>query len=281
MVKIRDQRSLSCPGPRHTSSTSAPASSSAAESPSQIHTTYLVNPDSVRGVKVVGQRVDVSLADDRKSISVDTSGLPDRDVLAAHRRAPQPQGRTPRGLSGPLLDHRHHGTDPIDEVVIQHAVRVQVGELGSQRLPFDGKADGDYVDVFKVEDRATGVASEIAFAANGRRVDYQELLAEQAKRQLETYGRMHPTLHATVERAKARELIRVAVWLHAPEAKPFDKPAKGAIRKEPAQAAENRRYWESLTTRFAEEAKQLRLEVVGVETRRTRRVRRRARRCHP
>ena len=56
------------------------------------------------------------------------------------------------------------------------------------------------------------------------------------------------------------------MWLHAPEAKPFDKPAKGAIRKEPAQAVENRRYWESLTTRFAEEAKQLRLEVVGVET---------------
>ena len=44
--------------------------------PVEIRTTSVVNPDSVRGVKVAGQRVAVSLGDDRKSISVDTSGLP-------------------------------------------------------------------------------------------------------------------------------------------------------------------------------------------------------------
>lgn len=121
------------------------------------------------------------------------------------------------------------------ELRIEHAVRLSVGDLQVKRLLPGQKSDRGHVDVLKVVHRKTGVASELAFDQNGKRVDIEKQLAELAKRRAEKYGRIHETLYARMENAKANEKLPIVVWprINLPPA-PYEKSPERRALEPPA-----------------------------------------------
>ena len=204
-------------------------------------------PDSVGGVSVAGQSPDVELADDGRTVSVDTATLP----LGRHRLTVSElsESRTGARLDDLAVDFVvvDSGAPVPDELSVHHAVRLSIGDLDVERLPMDGKRDGAYVDVFKADHRKDGSPVQLAYDERGREVDLDERLAELEKRRWERYGKLHPDLHA---RLREGGQVEVMVWLAVPDLGPAEKSTRGESKKAPAVEEERRTAFGELAERF-------------------------------
>ena len=94
---------------------------------------------------------------------------------------------------------------------IEHAVRLEVGELGVTRL-----SPGEHSDA---------ALHALLHQRRGERVDAGELLAGVQQRRAKRFGKLHETLWERLERAGDRERIDVVVWPRfVVEAAPYEKP---------------------------------------------------------
>jgi len=114
---------------------------------------------------------------------------------------------------------------------VEGAVRLVVGELGVQRLAPGEHPAGGFVDMVKAVDRVSNAPMELAFNAEGNRVDAARLLEGVTKRRAEKFGRVHETLWERMEKAKDDEKIDVIIWPRldlppAPYAKTTDVPSR-------------------------------------------------------
>jgi hypothetical protein len=119
---------------------------------------------------------------------------------------------------------------------VEHAVRLQVGELDVTRLAPGERSEIGWIDVAKAVHRVTGEPEEFAFDERGDRVDAGEALAELERRRAKRYGKIHETLWERLERAGERERIDVVVWPRfALEPAPYEKPSDRRLESPPKE----------------------------------------------
>jgi hypothetical protein len=213
-----------------------------------------------RSISVLGHRARVSLAEDRRSLVVDTSTLPaGRHVLRADGLTMNTGAKVPSyELEFVVVDSRA----PIPEgVALHHATRISVDELDVHRLPMDGIPDGAYVDVFKAEERGSSTPVQMAFDERGRKVDVDKLLAQVASRRLKAFGRVHPALHQTMQQQK---VVPVAVWFDD-EREQLEKSSKRATLRRPTAELEAAKRWQASAERLRPAVEALGLEVHSVD----------------
>jgi len=132
----------------------------------------------------------------------------------------------------------------------------------------DGRPDGRWVDVFKAEDRRSGKPVELAFDQDGRPVDLHRELAAIAERRLRHYGKTHPVLHDTIERAQGDDIVPIAIWLDDGRDQAGELPEKqtrGPVRRRPAHEEESRSVVRELAARLGDEADRYRMRVEQVD----------------
>ncbi len=217
-----------------------------------------IDPEAWRGVAVAGHRVAARASKSGRRAVIDTSNLP----VGAHTLhvselwSQRSRARLP-GLVMPfiLVDSRA----PLrTELAVQHAVRLRFGALDVTRKPMVGACEAGWIDVFKAEHRRSGKPVELAFDARGRPFDVEAARAALARRRRKTYGKLHPTLHAHLQRVgHGTRGVDVAVWMAMPDAPLPVKPEKGPRTRQPAEARRQRRQWGEAATRLAEEATRL------------------------
>lgn len=212
-----------------------------------------------RAVSVLGHRARASLAEDSKSVVIDTSTLP------AGRHLLHTDGLALRNgvrLAGQDVEFVVVVSNaPIPEgLALHHATRIRIDELDVEPLPMDGIPDGPFIDVFKAEDRARSTPVQLAFDEAGHRVDVDELLAGLAKRRLEAFGRVDPALQ---EAMRQQDTVPVAVWLVEDEGERVEKSPKRATTRRPKPDVATARRW-----RATAEQLQPGLEELGLEVRR-------------
>ncbi len=185
--------------------------------------------DEHRSVSVLGHRTTISLAEDRKTVVVDTSALPaGRHVLHSDELTLRRGGKLP-GHDVEFVVVDSNAKIP-DGVALHHATRLVIDELEVRSLPMDGIPDGTFVDVFKAEERDSSTPVQLAFDQRGRRVDVDALLARLAERRLKLFGRVDPTLH---EMMRQQDVVPVAVWFAGDERERVEKSAKRATLRRP------------------------------------------------
>lgn len=123
---------------------------------------------------------------------------------------------------------------------VESIVRLRLDELGTQRLPLDEPADGRYVEVMKAVDRTTGKPMELAFDQRGNRVDKEAVFARLEGRRRRTYGKLHPALHAEVQRG--RRSIPVAIWVSVDEEPLPEKRERGETKRRPSSSRAHARH---------------------------------------
>lgn len=220
-----------------------------------------IAPESIGGVAVAGQRADLRLSDDRRVVTVDTSGLPvGPHELRIEELSP---GEGPEArVAVPFLvvdSSARLG----DDVVVHHAARMRITDLEVERLTMDGAAEGAFIDVFKTENRQTGEPLQLAFDERGRRVDVDKQLKALEQRRHRLYGKVHPTLYEAV-RAANGDRVPVAVWLGVEE-EVVDKPTKGVLRRRPAHEVEAAERGKEIASRFADQARDYAFETERVD----------------
>lgn len=227
--------------------------------PIRLSTRAQLAEDAHRSVCVLGHRATASLGDDGKSVVVDTSALPPgRYVLAADELPRRKGASLPR-----------HEVDFVvvdspakipDGLALYHATRLRIGELDVRPAPMDGLSDGKFIDVFKAEERGTSTPVQVAYDERGRRVDVDKRLAQLAKRRLETFGRVHPTLHETIQR---QDVVPVAVWFADGdgERERVEKSPKRAVTKRPKADAKAAESWRARAESMRATVEDLGLEV--------------------
>ncbi|MGW5365979.1 S8 family serine peptidase [Actinopolymorpha pittospori] len=214
-----------------------------------------------RSVSVLGQRTSASLADDSKSVIIDTSTLPaGRHVLHTDGLVLRSGTRlASHDLEFVVVD----SNAPIpDGLALQHATRMRIDELEIEPLPMDGIPDGPFVEVFKAEDRRRSTPVQLAFDERGRRVDVDELLAQLANRRLEAFGRVHPALHETMQQ---QATVPVAVWLANDEREWVEKSPKRATLRRPRTDVATARRWRAIAERLRPTVEALGLEIQRVD----------------
>jgi hypothetical protein len=225
-----------------------------------VATRAMLAEDEHRAVSVLGHRAHVWLGEGRKSVVVDTTGLPTgRHVLHA-------DGLTLRtGTKLPGLEVEFVLVDskaPIpDGLAVSHATRMRIDELEVRSSPMDGTADMAYVDVFKAEERTGSKPIQLAFDERGRPVDVDKLLAALARRRAKAFGRIHPSLH---DEMMARDIVPIAVWF-ADERPRIVKSPKRATRRRPSDDVASSERWRARTAELRALLETRGVEVTGVD----------------
>ncbi|MGW5239315.1 S8 family serine peptidase [Monashia sp. NPDC004114] len=219
-----------------------------------------------RSVSVLGHRARASLAEDSKSVVIDTSTLP------AGRHVLHTDGLVlGRGARLSSLDVEFVIVDsnaPIPEgYSLLHATRLRIGELDVEPLSMDSVPDGPYIDVFKAEDRRRRRRTpvDLAFDDRGSEVDVNEALLQLARRRREAFGRVHPALH---ELLTQQDLVPVAVWLATDDdPERVEKSTKRATLRRPRPELATERRWRAAVERVRPTLEDLGLEVQRVDER--------------
>jgi hypothetical protein len=118
---------------------------------------------------------------------------------------------------------------------VESIVRLRVDRLGTERLPLGQHANRKYVEVMKAVDRKSGKPQELAFDERGNRIDKNKLFERIEKNRQAKYGKLHPSLHAAIGRARGGTCIPVAVWFRVGSAEPLHaKRERGETKTPPA-----------------------------------------------
>ncbi|UCE96054.1 MAG: S8 family serine peptidase [Candidatus Bathyarchaeota archaeon] len=103
------------------------------------------------------------------------------------------------------------------ELRIENLVRFKVNSLGVMRIPSDSRISGEFLEIMKASNRETGAPIELAFNEKGDRIDSKKIFAAIAKNRLEKFGKIHESLHSSIEKAGTDTPIKVAVWIKSEE----------------------------------------------------------------
>jgi len=229
--------------------------------PITLTTRALLAEDAERSVCVLGHRAAATMGDDAKTVVVDTSTLPPGRYVLSADQLPLRKGESLPSHELDFVVVDSPAKIP-DGVALYHATRIRIDELEVRSEPMDGLAYGSFVDVFKAEERGTSTPVQLAFDERGRRVDIDNRLAQVAKRRLEVFGRVHPTLHETMQR---QDVVPVAVWFADDEREPVEKSTKRATSKRPQADADAAEGWRERAESMLSTVRDLGLEVESVD----------------
>jgi hypothetical protein len=123
---------------------------------------------------------------------------------------------------------------------VANVVRLRVNGTDTERLPVDEPVSGKYVEVMKVFDRKTGKATELAFDERGKPVDHEKLFAKLENSRRRKYGKVHPTLHAQLERSNRR--VPVAIWVAVDDEPLAEKRERGETKRRPSAEREHAKH---------------------------------------
>jgi hypothetical protein len=121
---------------------------------------------------------------------------------------------------------------------VESLVRLRVEDLGTVRLPGHARPDGPFVELVKATDRATGEPADLAFDQDGKRVNAAKLFVAIRRNREAKYGKLHPTLHDVLARARDNQRVSIAVWLALPDEPLPPKKVKGETRRPPREERE-------------------------------------------
>jgi hypothetical protein len=122
-------------------------------------------------------------------------------------------------------------------VRVESVSRLHVNDLGTERLPADRRPGGRYIEIMKATNRTTGAPARLAYDQSGRKIDADAIFERIQKNRARRFGKLHPALHARVQKLGASARIPVAVWLHCEEAvAPAKKKERGETKAPPRQA---------------------------------------------
>src|SRR5437764_2371230 len=124
---------------------------------------------------------------------------------------------------------------------VENIVRLRVvNGTETERLPLDEPVSGKYVEVMKAVDRRTGKPTELAFDERGKPVDHEKLFAKLENSRRRKYGKVHPTLHAQLERSNRR--VPVAIWVTVDDEPLPDKRERGETKRRPSAEREHAKH---------------------------------------
>jgi hypothetical protein len=136
-------------------------------------------------------------------------------------------------------------------VRVESIVRLRVNRVDTERLPLGERPAGKYVEVMKAVDRNTGKPMVLAFDERGRQVDHDALFAKLERNRKATYGKLHPTLHAQIERGANRR-IPVAIWVAVDDEPLPEKRDKGQTKRRPPTEKEHAKHIAEMADRVAD-----------------------------
>ena len=110
-------------------------------------------------------------------------------------------------------------------VRVESMARMRVNDLGTERVAADCRPDGNYIEVIKATNRATGAPVRLAFDRSGRKVDADAVFERIQRNRARRYGKLHPSLHGRLQKLGKKTRVPVAVWLHC------DTPVASAEKK--------------------------------------------------
>jgi hypothetical protein len=96
---------------------------------------------------------------------------------------------------------------------VESISRLRIGELDVERLPYDRRPDGRFIELMKASDRKSGAPIALAFDQAGRRVDETPVLERIQRARARRFGKLHESLHARLRQAGPKARIPVAIWL--------------------------------------------------------------------
>jgi Subtilase family len=123
---------------------------------------------------------------------------------------------------------------------VENIVRLRVNGTEIERLPLDEPVSGKYVEVMKAVDRRTGKPTELAFDERGKPVDHEKLFAKLENSRRRKYGKVHPTLHAQLERSNRR--VPVAIWVTVDDEPLPEKRERGETKRRPSAEREHAKH---------------------------------------
>ena len=135
---------------------------------------------------------------------------------------------------------------------VESIVRLRVDDLTTTRLPVTGPTDGPFLEILKATDRTSGKPVELAFDQDGKHVDAVKIFDELRRNRQAKFGKLHPTLHATVEEAGDGERVPVAVWVNVPDEPLPTKQPRGHRKRAPREERERAGRYAELAERVAE-----------------------------
>jgi hypothetical protein len=121
---------------------------------------------------------------------------------------------------------------------VESLVRLRFEDMGTVRLPGHARPRGSFVELIKATDRESGEPVELAFDQDGKRANVGKLFAAIRGNREAKYGKLHPTLHGALARAKDDERVPIAVWLALPDEPLPPKKEKGETRRPPREERE-------------------------------------------
>jgi hypothetical protein len=101
------------------------------------------------------------------------------------------------------------------EIRVEQSVHLAIGDIATTTLTASNKvapAGTEYLELVKASHRVTNAPVELAFNAQGQRVDGQAALEKISKRRAAKFGRMHETLFEKLKKLGDNDEIEVAVW---------------------------------------------------------------------
>ena len=118
---------------------------------------------------------------------------------------------------------------------VESMVRMRINEVDTCRLDPLEKADGKFLEIFKLSHRKTQAQLELAFNEKGEKVDKTKIFHDLRQNYVEKYGKIHPTLFNAMSKLNKSEPIEVAIWLNSPDTEEIQDELK--LRKENSSKA--------------------------------------------
>ena len=199
-----------------------------------VHSPSPLDPETARGAITLanGVRGSVELSRDGRTAKF----LPDEPIPPGAYRLTVSELVSKRGkhLSG-RLEIPFVVTDSNAKVRsnlrVENIVRLRINGTDTERLPLVEPVSGKYVEVMKAVDRRTGKPTELAFDERGKPVDHEKLFAKLENSRRRKYGKVHPTLHAQLERSNRR--VPVAIWVAVDDEPLPEKRERGETKRRP------------------------------------------------
>lgn len=100
-----------------------------------------------------------------------------------------------------------------DGLRLEGASRTSITRDGFVMHSMKERPRGDFIDIFKAEDRKSGEPIELAFDSKGKKVDGAKLMEDAHRKFLAKFGKKQPALFEIAAEAKSTEKLLVDVWL--------------------------------------------------------------------
>jgi Subtilase family len=137
-------------------------------------------------------------------------------------------------------------------VRVENITRLRMKDLSTERLSAHARPAGKFIELMKGVDRKSGAPVTLAYNEAGRPIDAERLLRKVEENRARKFGKLHESLFARLETAKAKRTLPVAIWLQTDlSIDPDEKRPKGAASRPSARAVERQKRTRSTAQEFA------------------------------